>query len=349
MAFLKNNVAYWNCGGGLKSKFDYLKGILVEKNISIMFISESEIAINDLNILKIPGYDLITANTLGQNTKSRHCCYVHVTIRYRQVEIKEELDMVALDIENSRLIGLYKPFKLPANTNRVSFFHSIIKCLNDLSRTNRTLIIGGDFNVDLGKKSSNLDLLQNWSTEFGLEQLVKNFTWRRVVLDEIQQSAIDHIYTNDPKIVINHLQSVSDHDIITVSKEFPKITRSKVVLRDWRPYTSERLNEEIAKETEKISNSEILNTYEGLSKVLNNVLELLAPKRTIRIRECQIVSQKLEKVKKRQDRLFKKYRKTGSNDVELLKQIKKLNKDIRACVKDETSRTFQIKAKSKDP
>ncbi len=43
--------------------------------------------------------------------------------------------------------------------------------------------------------------------------------------------------------------------------------------------------------------------------------------------------------------LFKRFRKTGSNDAELLKEIEKFNKNII----DETSRIFQNRAKSKDP
>ncbi len=253
MPFLKDSVAFWNCGGGVRSKFDYLKSLITEKQLSIIFVSESEVSQWDVEILKIPGFDLITANTLSLETKSRVCCYVHSTLRYKQVKIKENLDVIALDIENYRIIGLYRPFKLPTNTNRVSFFHSFIECLTDLSRTGRNIIVGGDLNVDLHKRSANLDHLHNWSTEFGLDQLVSNYTWRRIVLGEIQTSAIDHLYTNDPKIQLKQLCSISDHDILLVSKEFPKVERKKIVQRDWRPYSSERLNEEIQTGIEKMS------------------------------------------------------------------------------------------------
>jgi hypothetical protein len=351
MVFLKDNIAFWNGGGGVRSKYDYLKHLLIDRKLSVIFISESEISENDLDILKISDYDLLTASTLGDgsNAKSRVCCYVHSSIRYKQLKIGAILDVIAIEIENYRIIGLYRPFKLPPNTNRVSFFHSIIDCLTGLSKTDKELIIGGDFNIDLGKKSANLDYLQKWAIDYGLQQLVTNFTWRRVILGEVKTSAIDHVYTNDPKISVNQIQSVSDHDIILVSKEFPRIERRKVVQRDWRSYSSDKLNEELSKELEKMSINQNSFDYASLVSLFNNILDRLAPKRSIRIREAQIVSQKLEKLKKRRDRKFKKFRKGKNKDAELLKDIKKLNKDIRLCIRDETARTFQNKAMSKDP
>ncbi len=73
---MKNKIAYWNCGGGIKSKHGYLENLLKSERISLIFISESEVVEGEVGILKIDGYDLINSNTL--EIKSRLSCYIHI-------------------------------------------------------------------------------------------------------------------------------------------------------------------------------------------------------------------------------------------------------------------------------
>jgi exonuclease III len=347
MTFVKNKIAYWNCGGGIKSKHSYLENLLKSEGISLIFISESEVLEGDLGILKIDGYDLINSNTL--DIKSRLSCYIHNTIRYKRVKIDDKIDMIALDIEDFRVIGLYRPFKLPPNSNRIPFFQSIIQNLYKLASTDRQLVIGGDFNVDLDKKSSNLSDLQNWSIKSGLQQLVVKKAWQRVVSGTVQTSSIDHVYTNNLNISLTQVPSVSDHDLLLLSKEFERVIRTKIIQRDWRGYSKETVNEELNKKMSQMSITSDQLDYDSLVVVLNDLKDILAPKRVIRVRDGQVISQKLEKLKKRRDRLFRRFRKTGSSDSELLNDIKKLNKDIKKCINNEKRRIFQNKAMSPDP
>ncbi len=57
-------VTFWNCAGGIKSKFDYVVSHVNQNNPCIIFISESEVKENDLEILKIRGYDVVTSESL---------------------------------------------------------------------------------------------------------------------------------------------------------------------------------------------------------------------------------------------------------------------------------------------
>lgn len=348
MNFLKNSVNYWNCGGGVRSKFDYIKDHVQINKPGLLFISESEMSSWETQMFAVSNYDLLTANTISKG-KSRIVCYIHSSIKYKQVPIgSPDLDIIAVDIGGYRVVGLYRPFKLPPNCPRVSFFQSIVNTLKVLSHTDKQLLIGGDFNVDLFKPSSNLNDLHNWSITFGLQQLVQTNTWRRIVLNEIKQSAIDHIYASE-ELSINIIPSVSDHDMIVVFKEFETTERKKVWIRDWRGYNKDLMNNEFNTKLSQMSITSDQLNYNEFSKIVLEIVDVLAPKRVIRIKDNQIVSARLEKLKKKRDRLFKRFRKEGSKNVTLLKEIKDLNKDIKKRVRLESVRLFQSKAKSPDP
>jgi hypothetical protein len=267
-------------------------------------------------------------------------------INYRQIDIEDKLDIVGLDVKGCGIIGLYKPFKLPENESRKSFFHTILKNLKALSQVDREIIIGGDFNIDLNKPSAELHDIMNWSLSVGLSQLVKNYTWRRTVLDKILTSAIDHVYTNIPTLTLTHQSSISDHDMLIVSKILVTAPRRKIKIRDWRSYTTTKATTELSNRIGQISEPQ---SYNSVCGALLEVVNELAPERVIRIKDNQIISPKLEKAKKKRDRLFKRFRKGGSIDMTLLKEIKKLNAKIKKILRDEKVRAFQSRAKSPDP
>jgi Reverse transcriptase (RNA-dependent DNA polymerase) len=344
---LKNCVTFWNCGGGIKSKFDYLKMYISVNKPSVMFISECEILQHDLNIIKIQNYDLLVSGTLGEKTKARLCCYIHSSIKYKMLHIGNDLDLVGLDILNYRLVGLYRGFKLPPGANRVSFFNSIIKALKRLSKTDKKLIIGGDFNVDINKKTSNLNDLNNWAIDAGLSQLVTNNTWRRIVSDKLQTSLIDHIYTNDLDVKVTQIPSISDHDFIVASKSFNIQTREKILMRDWRGYNKEKMNTALNTRILKLGTTSDKMSLNCLTEMINESLDELAPNRVIRVKDKQIISQKLEKAKKRRDRQYRLFKKT--NDTHYLHKSIKESKLIKKLVKTEATRTFQMKSQSPDP
>jgi hypothetical protein len=81
--------------------------------------------------------------------------------------------------------------------------------------------------------------------------------------------------------------------------------------------------------------------------MLSNILDDLAPKRVIKVKTSQIVSQKVEKLKKKRDRMSRVFKKTKNTDY--FKSVNDFNKDIRKALKEESSRIFQDKAKSRDP
>ena len=345
----KKCIVFWNCAGGIRSKFDYIKDFIKANNTSIFFIAESEIGKNDTEILRIQNYDLLISET----DKSRLACYINSSIKYKRIKTDKELDLIALDVGDTRVVGLYKGFKLPAGKTRVSFFHTIVQTLSRLTKTEKTLIIGGDFNVDLNKESSNKSILENWAIKSGLQQIVSSNTRRRAVIGgknqiRLEQSLIDHVYTNDPDCKVIHENSVSDHDIILVTKKIDHSEREKVIVRDWRKYTTERVHLELNKHLTQISGHSELNlNLDQVNSILALALNKLAPKRVVRVKDKELISPKLEALKKKRDRAFKSFKKT--KDPLMLLESKELSKKIKITIKKEATRIFQCKAKSPDP
>ena len=140
---------FLDCAGGIKSKFDYIVHFVQQNKPSVFFLSESELTQNDLDIVKIHDYDLLTAASLP--TKSRLSCYIHNSIKYKQLVVQDNLDIIALDIGSYRIIGVYKGCWLPVGQTKVSQFKSLISFLTKLTKVDKSIIVGGDFNVDVNK------------------------------------------------------------------------------------------------------------------------------------------------------------------------------------------------------
>lgn len=348
----KNSVVFWNCAGGIKSKYDYIVDMIRFHKPSVLFISESELTLNDIDIVKIPDYDLLVAGTI--RIKTRLACYIHNSIKYKQLLIRDDLDVIALDINQIRVVGVYKGFKLPPGQTKISNFKAFLDTLSKLTKTDRSVIIGGDFNVDINKRTSNLNDLANWAISAGLVQHVEKNTRRRTVLVQDQgslraeESLIDHIYSNIIDLTVTHVPSVSDHDILITSQNFPLPARKKVIVRDWRKYTKESVGKMINESLSQISISDTSDiTTDTLKSLLLTTLDKLAPKRVVRVKDQQLISPKVEKLKKKRDRHFKLFKKFGLPTD--LKKAEDLSKQLKITIKKEARRIFQCKAKSSDP
>jgi hypothetical protein len=263
-----------------------------------------------------------------------------------------KLDITVIEVGNCRFVGVYIPFKLPEGITRTQFFKQIIAELANLSSTDKELMIGGDFNVDLNKPSSALDELENWALNSGLVNLVEKnvITRMRIVstdsISRLETSTIDHIYTNFQKVDIKLENSISDHVFlvaeIPTSRSMSK--KSKIVIRDWRNY-SELVEEEFANRISQISPNSF--TLESLTDLYKATLDVVAPLRVVRHHEDEIINTKVAALQKRRDRYLKKYKKTGQK--KHLDLAKSFSCTLKKAVKKESRRVFQCKARSPNP
>jgi len=345
-------VIFWNCALGIKSKLDFVKDLAETMRPDLMFIAESEVNEWDLSLINIKGFDVVAANSIkGEFGTARMLCYVRTGFKMKILKVDPRLDMVALDIGNCRFVGVYKGFKRPDQLTRQEFFDLHIRELKKLSRVNKQLMIGGDFNVDLFRDSRELDDLDEWSIEAGLLQLVEHETrWRSVTMSDgtvrVEKSAIDHIYSNIENCKLEMSNSISDHLILKV--ELPeghlvRPKREKFTVRDWRNYEEEQVHHCV---TNLMTGSHAPN-FEMLSKGLAGIVDKVAPLKVIKVKEGQLVNPKIDAIKKRRDRFLKKFKK--SRNPYYLEQAKSFTKTLKKVVKKEGRRTFQLKAVSPNP
>jgi len=347
-----NTVIWWNCAGGILSKIDYLNDFCRSKKSKplLIFISEAEVNDHMLGLINLNGYSILTAKTI-KNGKSRVICYINEKVKsFKEVKVSDDsIDVLAIDIQGYRFVGLYKGFKTREGETQLSFFNRYIKVLTDLTCTDRKLIIGGDFNVDLNKTSNFREFLEKWSLEAGLTQIVKENTRRRLVRTaenetRLEQSLIDHVYTNCLEVKIKLKGSVSDHDIIelTIVDRFELKKRVKLSIRDWRFYDKDYFDELLQQKLK----DKVIDSH-GLIGALAELLEKQAPYRVIRVKDDQVVNTKLEAMKKKRDRFLKRFKKKG--ELQDLEHSKSYSRKIKKLVKKEKTRAIQAKACNPDP
>jgi len=259
----------------------------------------------------------------------------------RRTDLESSIhDCIILDTlnlrENVRLVGFYRPFKIPENISKQAYLDGLLDCIGKAHKPTR-FIAGGDINIDYNpqKSSQELDTLTEWLIEVGLMQLVEKNTRHRLVFTDgnmrLETSLLDHVYSNDkPKITCLET-GYSDHEVIILEINRGLYFGKKVkhMVRDWRKYCRDSLEDMFEKATE---------TDNNVMDALTSILQHLAPYRVVRTRENsgQVVDTRIEKLKKRRDRLYKKYKSENystKKKMEYLFESKELSKRIKKEVK----------------
>jgi len=349
---------FWNCCGGLRSKLDTVKLILDSKRPDLFFISEAEVkSQHPLNLLKMEGYNLITSEVITHG-KSRLVLYVKDGLKFQLKTVKNTtMEVICVDINNTRIIGCYRPFKT-LNGSIIKSLEELIEELESLKDARKTMIIGGDFNINPQNKTPESIKMNNFVDKHGLSQLIKQTTWRRIITingkQTLKKSCIDHVYTDDAskmKVVVGDQWS-SDHNIIELYIKYTNrlsVTREKHHARNWKTYNATKAAN-LASSLNMI-NSATLDTDDvndlnyNIGKILTTVQEELCSIRVIRTsRTTDIISNNIEALKKKRKRKLRDY--NISKDDNLLRTINILNKDIKKAIKEERKHIIQTKIQS---
>jgi len=175
----------------------------------------------------------------------------------------------------------------------------------------------GDFNIDPERDCTKRAgmLLEEWALDNDLIQKVHSITRRRIVekgddgTHSLQESMIDLSFTNLPlssdTLVFNN--DLSDHDMIWTRIEYvvPKKVTIKRRIRDWTHLTESNIEREADERATPTTVSE-------LAKTQLEILDKLAPLRVAKLRSPEhIINPRVEKIRKRKVRLYKKFKKTG--------------------------------------
>jgi len=339
---------WWNCCGGISSKYHYIRDEIAKTKPEVFFVIEAELRDEDQCLYQIQGYNLCLDGAF-----SRIIAYVKNDQKF--TKLKTAKNVLGFDNGRFRVYGLYREFKkLPGKTHG-TVLNEMLQTI--FSRDDRSLIVGGDFNINLDKiegptgyLKSNLD---EWSINNTLTQMIRDPTWRRVVTIEgkqiLRESRIDHLYTNTMG-KITQKNELGDHDLIRFEYEETKSEEEyKIRVRDWRKLTNKRVTKFISKTPlGDLTNLDVEESTSAFNEHLVQIMDKCAPLRTVRLRQTtDYINVKLEAKKKRRDRMLKKYRKTGEEYY--LSVVKDLNKSIKLSVNKEKRNQIQRASKSKDP
>jgi len=237
-------------------------------------------------------------------------------------------DIIVLENKDNRVVGLYRGFKniIPERDPLSSFFEA----LQQSCVTPKNLTIVGDFNIDpiRDKETRRGRLLDTLLINNSLLQLMSEVTRRRMVLKDniqhLEESTLDLVLTSDDRVVASAESSYnSDHLLIMVNlpNKNPALTR-KVEIKDWTRLS----NRVITSEWEKIKKDPM--TLEEMNDAHVGIVEHIAPVRSIRIRyDNQMINLRIEKVKKKRDRVYSKWKKTTTlqHKAALAAKLKDLN------------------------
>jgi len=353
---LNSTVYWWNVAGGLNSKFDSVKSLIIQNKPVAFFVLEANLKKNKcFRHLYILGYDLLVTDSDIAKT----ACYVRKGSGFRVTSTGDGNEVISIENDKSKVIGVYRPFKtLPGQTLKGNF-DKLLKHLENETTSPKDILVGGDFNVEWvtdRDKAFKRDL-EIWSLNNGLCQLIDVVTRKRVVKCEngslrVEESTIDHIYATNSNIKVDVSEHpMSDHHILACQVECWAPKTRKWIRRDWRKYSEMSIHQYCSSpkgmaELIKLSSSQMDDPdilVENINRFLTGFINLHIPFRTNKTRCNQdIVDSGISSLKKKRDRALKKFYKTRDPDDHGI--VRKLTKELKKRIKSSMNKKLQTKA-----
>jgi len=228
-------IGFWNCCGGITGKLSTVELIIKKFTLEILFISEAEYR-SSMTWIHISGYELLTTMT-EKFGKIRLVAFVRAGTGFKVSKlttIGDDLEIICLENHQQRVAGLYRPFKQINNNTLSTYLIKMMAALDSIAKTNKPVMIGGDFNVNFGRESHEKSTLVNFAVQNDLIQLIQRPTWRRIVNTdkgpEQRVSILDLVFTSDPEntSVVIEDNLTSDHSLILVKHTLTsEISRKK--------------------------------------------------------------------------------------------------------------------------
>ena len=335
-------IGTWNLCLGLFHKKDIVREILQENNLDLLTLQEIELKPDiELNNLGIKGYTFEAENN---DFKRRIGIYIRNNITYkRRLDLeKPNLHTIIIDIgskEVTRIISVYRTFKPQDMSTPRENFKKQLQLINSVT-TNSTILLG-DMNLD-ERKRHRIDycqrqLFEDFEEILGHHQFtqhVREHTWERVVLNQVKNSIIDHIYSTDSTMVsgISYKNtSIGDHRLIilttlnTFEEENLELWR-----RNWKNYSKRRLLELLVSvnwDTEITTIQDMWNAYEqNICTVVENITPIVLITRT-KVKKTHKLPE-MRKIENRRNYLLRK-RKRNTQSEDEKAEIVEINKKIR--------------------
>jgi exonuclease III len=223
----------------------------IEKHdFDIICINEHWIGKVEIDILKIPGFSLMSYFARAKNQrggtlilgKKHHKQFKRVGFKSR--EMYYEICGVSLKLGTNRVIfvSIYRPSNPKSDAKLDKFFDDLVKTLekiHDQFGVDAKFLVAGDLNIDLLKNDSKANKLINIFKNFGLNLI--NSSPTRIAGNS--KTLIDHLFTNfevDNNSVKTESVIFSDHEAVTLSLPFATQKINSKFYKFCRSYSVEK-------------------------------------------------------------------------------------------------------------
>ena len=97
MATKQLKIGSWNLCNGLMNKVNYVKDLLLESNIDILFLQETELKLPiNVGVLTVSGYNIEVSKA---SSTSRLVAYIKNKIRYQRVDERIDSNVILLTVK----------------------------------------------------------------------------------------------------------------------------------------------------------------------------------------------------------------------------------------------------------
>ena len=313
-------IATWNLCLGLSNKKEYVYQTLNCENIDLCLFQEAKIE-KDLNVNLLSSKNYCLEVECVSN-KARCAVAIKNNLSYtRRTDLEDsDLGIMVIDINDTTnycIVNLYRQFNPPNNLSQVEHFSLQINKIKDAIATlnGRKIVIAGDFNLDDTKQNAieyrykNLFEIQNASfDELNLIQIIEFPTWQRIINNVLKESVLDHVYVQDPTIVIKMNSTkplIGDHKLIIFDVAAEKQQIKPLLKRNWHSYTKTKLFQALATVNFNFETDQVQNYWDKFEASLLPIIDDLIPMAPF-INNCTSNSIKPSRTIKRKLNLRKK-------------------------------------------
>ena len=154
----KLKIGSWNVCNGLASKLDYVRTAIMEYDLDILMVQETELPVDcPENIYYVQGYKT-ELSVISSGCKTRMICYIRENVNYQRCLEASDCNLILLRLDKSysvqKLIGGYRAYQIVGEISLSERTKKMVEEITDFMEDEQTCIILGDMNLDYKKKNS---------------------------------------------------------------------------------------------------------------------------------------------------------------------------------------------------